>query len=58
MTRKEIKNTLEYEKKFYDLEGVEISEEDIDNVEENIEDGMSEEDAIADVLLNISATLN
>jgi len=58
MTRKEIKNTLEYEKKFYDLGGVEIAEEDIDYVEENIEDGMSEEDAIADVLLNISATLN
>lgn len=58
MNERIILDKLESEKNKYDLKGVELTLEDAENVIELINGGMTEKDAIAQVLYTISEVLS
>ena len=53
MNKELILSELNARKKYYDLDGVEITEEDVENVIELINGGMNENTAMAQVLNGI-----
>lgn len=58
MDRHEILSELESRKKQYELDGVEITEEDVDLVIERVNGGMYLEDAVDEVLEGIKECLS
>ena len=58
MDRHEILRELESRKKQYELDGVEITEEDVDLVIERVNGGMYLEDAVDEVLEGIKECLS
>lgn len=58
MDRHEILSELESRKKQYELDGVEITEEDVDLVIERVNGGMYLEDAVDEILEGIKECIS